>query len=269
MRAGLAAWAAISAAVAAGAGGELLRLGWDGLIPGTEVRGLGEKPARGSPEREARVYVGNVHRVSEPNALMYDFQDIPPQEPRGYAAVDLPDAGDGWSELQICFLREQGNADGEIRGFYRCRGQGKYGVQLPWAFINLKFGGVFTVNVAGQPKEKTVRVGEVLPRIWHRATVRIPPPGTEKAVGLAKLERRRGDGSFAPAGEAEIPFGSLVLKEVKFFDLWGRGPCRLAFDDLVWGSVGSGCRLSFPEPRLHQHASTGVDFAGMKFSQNK
>ena len=209
----------------------LLRQDWDALLPGSLVQGFSEKPARGASNREARIYVGNAVCASEPNALCYDFRDIPSGEARGYAAVNLPSAGASWVELQLCFYHWQGVVNAEIRGMFSREGQGGYGVRIPWSFIDLVFGGVFTVKVF---KGRAVRVGDVLPHVWHRATIRIPPVGMTNAVGVACLERRMPDGSFAQVGAASIPFDGLVLREIKFFDLYGHGPCRFAFDDLDW-----------------------------------
>lgn len=218
------------------AGEELLRQGWDALLPGTEVRGLTEKKAGGSSSKEARIYVGNAVSVSGPNSLCYDFRDIAPKERHGYSVVDLPPVGARESELQFCFLHRQGRTIGEIRGFYRRPGQGNYGVKTPWSFLNIVLDGVLSVNLDGRPKSAALCVGDVRQGVWHRLTIRIPAPDAPNAVGLALLERRISDGSFVKAGEIEVPFGELQLKEVKFFDLYGHGPCRCEFDDFVWSA---------------------------------
>lgn len=217
----------------------LLEQGWDALLPGTQVRGLSEKPVRGSSEKESRVYVSNVTSVSAPNALCYDFRDIPSDRPHGYVAVTLPPAGPSATELRFCFFHHSGRVRGEIRGFYRRPGQGRYGVTTAWSFLNLVLDDVFTVAVDGRAGSGAVCVGDVRPRTWHRVTIRIPPPGTAGAVGSVRLERRRADGSFAVVGDVGIPYGDLVLEKVEFFDFYGHGPCRFAFDDLVWRAAGS------------------------------
>ena len=218
----------------------LLSLGWDSLVPGTQVRGLSEKPIAGSPSAEAHVYVGNSSCVSSPNCLVYDFADIAKGKSRGYPAVDLPAVADGWSVFSICFKRESGSVGGEIRGRYDFPGQGANGARRTWPFLWLTFDEMFSVKVEGQPRWRIVRVGHVLPNVWHRVQIAIPPPGEVNAVARVRLERMDAKGVFSVVGAADIPFGELVLRKATSFDLTGSGPCEFLFDDLKMKGADKG-----------------------------
>lgn len=212
----------------------LLSFGWDSLLPGTQVRGLSEKPIAGSASEELRIYVGDSSCVSSPNCLVYDFSDVPKGKGRGYPAVDLPAVTNGWTVFSLCFMRESGKAGGEIRGLYDLPGEKFNGVRRTWPFLWLAFDEMFSVRIEGQKRWQTIRVGSVLPHVWHRVQIAIPPCGTADAVGRVRLERMGKDGKFEEVGAADIPFAKLVLRSVRLFDITGRGQCKFQFDDLVW-----------------------------------
>lgn len=212
-------------------------IGWDSLLPGTAVRGLSETPAAPAPSSagEARIYVGNVGSVSPPNCLVYDFADWPEGKTRGYAAaIPLSSAPDGRGVFSLCFRRESGAVSGEIRGYYGLPGSPYNGVKRSWPFLWLTFDDLFSVKAEGRTKWQTVRVGTVLPHVWHRATLSVPAPGETNAVARATLERLGPDGQFTPVGAADIHMGALVLKRATSFDLTGAGPCKFLFDNLEW-----------------------------------
>ena len=218
-----------------------LSLGWDTLAPGTQVRGLTETPIAGSSTNEAHVYVGNATAVSLPNALVYDFSDFPVGKSRGYPAVSLPVITNGWTIFSICFRRESGSVGGEIRGLYDLPGQTANGVKRSWPFLWLTFDEMFSVKAEGKMRWEVVRVGSVMPKVWHRATICIPPPGATNAVATAALERMDGKSGFAKIGEAPVPFGNLVLRKTTSFNLAGSGPCKFHFDNIMErGSAPSG-----------------------------
>lgn len=210
----------------------LLSLGWDLLLPGTQVRGLSEKPIAGSASEELRIYVGNSSCVSSPNCLVYDFSDVPKDKGRGYPAVSLPVATNGWTVFSLCFMRESGKAGGELRGRYELPGQGVNGAKRDWPFLWLAFDEMFSVRIEGQNRWQTIRVGSVLPHVWHRVQIAIPPCGTADAVGRVRLERMDAKGEFSPVASADLPFGKLTLRKATSFDLTGIGPCKFFFDDL-------------------------------------
>ena len=209
-------------------------LGWDALAPGTQVRGFTETPIAGSATVESHVYVGNATAVSKPNCLVYDFSDFPAGKPRGYQAVSLPAATNGWTVLSLCFRPEGGSVSGEIRGLYDLPGQKLNGVKRSWPFLWLSFDEMFSVKAEGKMRWEIVRVGSVMPKVWHRATIHIPPPGATNAVATATLERMDGKGDFKKVGEAKVPFGNLVLRKTTSFDLTGSGPCKFHFDDIAY-----------------------------------
>lgn len=229
------------AATAAASDGPLLRLGWDGILAGTPVQGVSERPRRVGPGASPNVYVGGASFVSPPNALVFDFADFDGTKPNawGYHAVALPEApSNAWTELSICFRAGSGAVSGQIRGFYDLPGQGLDGVKRAWPVVWIEFGDRFTV-VAEQPlrSKRRIDVGAVVPGAWHRATVRLPPPGATNAVGTATLERMEADGAFGKAGEAPIPFGNLVLRSAASFVLTGSRRAFFLFDDLEWRTL--------------------------------
>lgn len=211
-----------------------LRLGWDALAPGTQVRGLTETPITGSATAESRIYVGNATAVSQPNALVYDFADFPSGKSRGYQEISLPSITNGWTEFSLCFRQESGSVSGEIRGFYNLPGEAFNGVKRAWPFLWLTFDEMFSVKTEGKMRREVVRVGAVVPKVWHRATIRIPPPCATNATATATLERMDGKGDFTKVGAASIPFGKLVLRRATSFDLTGSGPCKFHFDDFKY-----------------------------------
>ena len=123
---------------------------------------------------------------------------------------------------------------GEIRGLYDLPGQTANGVKRSWPFLWLTFDEMFSVKAEGQKRWEVVRVGSVVPKVWHRATIRIPPPGETNAVATATLERMDGKGDFVKVGEALIPFENLVLRKPTIFDMTGTGPCKFCFDDVAY-----------------------------------
>ena len=205
-----------------------LAMNWDSLVPGTQLNGFTERPLHWD-RGEARVYVGNAHCVSPPNALVYDFPDIAAKESRGYNAVQLPPSGEGRRELSLCFRQELAQVKGEIRGLYDgVDSGGGRGSKVPWPFVWITFDGVFAVQIEGG---KRTRIGEVIAGVWHKATFCIPPNGEKGTAVNVKLERTRPDGSFRIVGEKSLPLGSLVIRSVNSFDLWGHGPSKYQFDD--------------------------------------
>ena len=226
--------AVLTIALCAAAGAQPLRLGWDALKPGTQVRGLTETPVAGSATAESRIYVGNATYVSSPNCLVYDFSDWPAGKSRGYPEVPLPAVTNGWTEFSICFRHEGGSVSGELRGLYDLPDETFDGVKRAWPFLWLTFDEMFSIRAEGKRRWGIVRVGSVVPKVWHRATICIPPPGATNAVATATLERMDGKGDFAKIGEASVPFGKLVLRKTTCFDLTGSGPCKFHFDDFVY-----------------------------------
>ena len=129
---------------------------------------------------------------------------------------------------------------GELRGLYDLPGQTANGVKRSWPFLWLTFDEMFSVKAEGKMRWEVVRVGSVVPKVWHRATIQIPPPGVTNAVATATLERMDGKGDFAKAGETNVPFGKLVLRKATSFDLTGSGPCKFHFDDFMYSNVAKG-----------------------------
>lgn len=214
-----------------------ISLGWDTLAPGTQVRGFTETPIAGSATAESHIYVGNATAVSKPNCLVYDFSDFPVGKSRGYPAISLPAITNGWAVFSLCFRPESGSVSGEIRGLYNLPEQKLNGVKRSWPFLWLSFDEMFSVKAEGKKRWEIVRVGAVIPKVWHRATIRIPPPGETNAVATATLERMDGKGVFAKVGEAPVPFGNLVLRKTTSFDLAGSGPCKFHFDDFMYSDA--------------------------------
>ena len=214
-----------------------LRLGWDALKPGTQVRGLAETTIAGSPTREPHIYVGNATAVSLPNCLVYDFADWQAGKVRGYPAVSLPAITNSWTVFSLCFRRESGSVSGELRGLYDLPGETFNGVKRSWPVLWLTFDEIFSVKVEGKKRWEVVRVGTVVPKVWHRATIHIPPSGETNAVATAMLERMDGKGDFAKVGEEPVPFGNLVLRRTTSFDLTGSGPCKFHFDDFMYNTA--------------------------------
>ena len=217
-----------------------ISLGWDTLAPGAQVSGFTETPIAGSATAESHIYVGNATAVSKPNCLVYDFSDFPAGKSRGYPAISLPAITNGWAVFSLCFRPESGSVSGEIRGLYNLPGQTLNGVKRSWPFLWLSFDEMFSVKAEGKMRWETVRVGAVIPKVWHRATIRIPPPGETNAVATAKLERMDGKGDFTKVGEAPVPFGNLVMRKTTSFDLTGSGPCKFYFDDFMYSNVVKG-----------------------------
>ena len=213
-----------------------ISLGWDALAPGTQVRGLTEKPVAGSSTAESRIYVSSAAAVSSPNCLAYDFSDWPAGKSRGYPEISFPSITNGWTVFSLCFRQESGSVNGEIRGFYNLPGETFCGVKRTWPFLWLTFDEMFSVKAEGKKRWEVVRVGVVAPKVWHRATIHIPPSGETNAVAVATLERMDGKGDFTKIGEASIPFGKLVLRKATSFDLTGSGPCKFLFDDIGYSS---------------------------------
>lgn len=209
-----------------------ISLGWDALAPGTQVRGLTEKPVAGSATAESRIYVSSAAAVSSPNCLAYDFSDWPAGKSRGYPEISFPSMTNGWTVFSLCFRHESGSVSGEIRGFYNLPGETFCGVKRTWPFLWLTFDEIFSVRIEGQKRWQTIRVGSVLPHVWHRVQIAIPPCGTADAVGRVRLERMDAKGEFSPVASADLPFGKLTLRRATSFDLTGIGPCKFFFDDL-------------------------------------
>lgn len=211
-------------------------LDWDEMLPGTAAKGFSEVPdaTRGPTGEEARIYVGNADCVSPPNSLVYDFADWPDGRTRGYAALALPAAAEGWTVLSFCFRKESGAASAELRGLYDRPGETFNGVARAWPFLWIALDDFLTVRAEGARRWDAVRVGAVLPGVWHRVSFRIPPPGSAGQAASATLERRKADGSFATVASERVPFGELVLRRVAAFDLTGTGPCRILFDDFAF-----------------------------------
>lgn len=223
-------------------GAQPLHLGWDALQAGTQVRGLTETPVTGSATAESRIYVGNATSVSSPNCLVYDFSDWPAGKSRGYPEIYFPSVTNRWTVFSLCFWHESGSVSGEIRGFYDLPGETFCGVKRTWPFLWLTFDEMFSVKAEGKMRWEVVRVGSVVPKVWHRATIQIPPPGVTNAVATATLERMDGKGDFKKIGEASIPFGKLVLRKPTSFDLTGPGPCKFYFDDIAY-STKTDCEI--------------------------
>ena len=156
---------------------QALSIGWDGLKPGTQVQGLTEKPMAGSVSAESRIYVCNSSCVSSPNCLAYDFSDFPKGKNRGYPMLHFPSVTNGWSVFSLCFKRESGSVSGEIRGYYDLPGVGALGKKRDWPFLWFSFNDMFSIKVEGQMRWQVVRVGQILPNVWHRVQIAIPPPG--------------------------------------------------------------------------------------------
>lgn len=209
-----------------------LSLHWDVLLPGTAVRGLSEKPAHFSSV-EPRIYIGNTACVSPPNCLVFNFSDWSAGKSRGYPEIALSPSTNA-AVFSLCFRKESGSVSGELRGYYSRPGETHNGVKRSWPFLWLTFDDLFSVKAEGRQRWQTVRVGAVLPHVWHRATIAIPPPGETNAVARATLERLGPDGAYATVGSADIPFGELTLKRATSFDLTGSGPCKFFLDDLSW-----------------------------------
>ena len=79
---------------------------------------------------------------------------------------------------------------------------------------------MFSIRIEGQKRWQTIRVGSVLPHVWHRVQIAVPPCGA-----AAK-------GEFSVVASANLPFGKLTLRRATSFDLTGIGPCKFLFDDL-------------------------------------
>lgn len=215
----------------------LLSLDWDSLVPGTQVKGITQNAIAGSGVSESRIYVGNAESVSPPNSLVYDFTDWPTKKLRGYSVLYMPAVTNGWTEFSLCFRRESGSVSGELRGYYDLPEQGIKGKKRSWIFLWLTFNEMFSIKVEGQSKWSTIRVGNILPDVWHRVTIVIPPRGAVNAQGRVRLERKDADGYFKEIGVADVPFKKLVLRSLQSFDFTGHGPCKFQFDDFTFRSL--------------------------------
>lgn len=204
---------------------------FDSQMPGTPGKGFtawgGDK---GFWAKGQGFYVSNVASLSPTNSFVIDYRHFGAKGPgsQPYVHYSFGSQTNGWQYLSFAFMKGPGDISFEVRGGYTSP-------------MGISFWGKFSdcVGLASGDWKAWSSTGAktVLPNLWHRLHIWLPPPGAKEAQGWIRLDRYDEKG-VATAGEMcplKVPPSQKRTDKGVSMSFNGIGGNRLFLDDMRTG----------------------------------